>query len=80
MEQCSYAFSRNNCMEPFHHLLKPDMPFQWTQELQRSFERSKVKIIHQVEGGIKTFDREKKTCLIPDWSRTGVGFKLSEEL
>ena len=79
VEQCSYAFSKTDCMEHFRHLLRPDMTFQWTEELQAAFERSKAEIVHGVERGIETFDRNKKTCLIPDWSKVGVGFKLCQK-
>ena len=79
VEQCSYAFSKTDCMEHFRHLLRPDMTFQWTEELQAAFERSKAEIVQGVERGIETFDRNKKTCLIPDWSKVGVGFKLCQK-
>ena len=79
VEQCSYAFSKTDCREPFRNLLKPDMAFQWTEELQRAFERSKTEILRGVEQGIETFDRKKQTCLIPDWSKTGIGFKLCQK-
>ena len=52
------------------------MVFYWTEELQAAFERSKAEIVQGVERGIETFDRNKKTCLIPDWSKVGIGFKL----
>ena len=37
VEQCSYAFSKTRCMEPFRHLLKPDNTFLWTEQLQEAF-------------------------------------------
>ena len=66
-------------MEPFRHLLKPDANFLWDKELQKAFEHSKEEIIKQVERGIKTFDMGKQTCLLTDWSKTGIGFKLMQK-
>ena len=43
--------------------------------MKKTFEHSK-EIIKQVERGIKTFDMGKQTCLLTDWSKTGIGFKL----
>ena len=79
VEQCSYAFSKTHCMEPFRHLLKPDTTFLWTEQLQEALEKSKAEIIRAVERGIETFDRDKVTCLMPDWSKTGIGFKLCQK-
>ena len=56
VEQCTYAFSKTDTMGPFRHLLKPDAPFLWDEELQRAFKHSKEEIIRQVERGIETFD------------------------
>ena len=43
--------------------------------MKKTFEHSK-EIIKQVERGIKTFDMGKQTCLLTDWSKTGIGLKL----
>ena len=66
-------------MEPFRHLLKPDGPSLWNEELQQAFEHSKEEIMKQVERGIETFDMGKKTCLLINWSKTGIGFKLMQK-
>ena len=79
VEQCSYAFSKTENMEPFRHLLKPDMTFEWTEELQKAFEKSKVEIQKKVQHGIETFNQDKKTCLITDFSKKGIGFKLQQK-
>ena len=79
VEQCSYSFSKTDTMEPFRHLLKPDTPFSWTQELEEALRLSKEEIIRKVEHGIQTFDRDKRTCLMPDWSKVGIGFRLIQK-
>ena len=79
VEQCTYAFSKTSHMEAFRHLLKPDTPFLWTEQLQEAFERGKAETIQKTERGIETFDRKKVTCLKTDWSKTGIGFKLCQK-
>ena len=79
VEQCSYSFSKTDAMEPFRHLLKPDTPFSWTQELEEALKLSKEEIIRKVEHGIETFDMQKKTCLMTDWSKIGIGFRLVQK-
>ena len=79
VEQCSYAFSKTNVMEPFRHLLKSKDKFNWSQELQEAFDKSKVVIIDQIHQGIKTFDPKKVTCLASDFSKTGIGFHLLQK-
>ena len=32
-----------------------------------------------MERGIETFDMGKQTCLLTDWSKTGIGFKLMQK-
>ena len=61
---------------PRQTLWSPDAHFMWDKELQKAFEHSKEEIIKQVERGIKTFDMGKQTCLLTDWSKTGIGLKL----
>ena len=79
VEQCSYAFAKTQVMEPFRHLLKPKMNFEWTQTLQEAFETSKAEILKKVEDGIKTFDINKVTSLEPDWCKLGLGFHLRQK-
>ena len=41
INQINYAFTMNEHMEPFRHLLKSDTPFCWSHILQEKFERAK---------------------------------------
>ena len=43
----SWAFSKTEVMAPMRHLLSPKTEFLWTQELQKSFEESKAKIVEE---------------------------------
>ncbi|XP_021365018.1 uncharacterized protein LOC110457888 [Mizuhopecten yessoensis] len=79
VNQVSYAFSMTENMLPFRQLLKPDQPFQWTEDLQRLFEESKIVIANEIEQGVRIFDPSKLTCLATDWSKTGIGFWLLQK-
>ena len=79
VEQSSYAFSKTDVMLPFRHLLKPSSKFEWTDELEEAFTKSKVEIIKRIEDGIRTFDPRKVTCLAPDFCKTGIGFHLLQK-
>ena len=82
INQVSYSFSMSPIMEPLRHLLKPDTwrgGFNWTPELNRTFELAKEEIISSVTEGVKHFDVERWTCLATDWSRQGIGFFLMQK-
>ena len=79
LNQVSYAFSMTDKMEPFRSLLKPKTTFTWTDELDSLFEESKLKIIQEIEEGVKIFDKSKPTCLATDWSKEGIGFWLLQK-
>ena len=75
----SWAFSKTEVMAPMRHLLSPKTEFLWTQELQKSFEESKAKIVEASRQGIKTFEIGKPTVLSTDWSKVGIGFCLLQK-
>lgn len=79
VNQVSYAFSMTQKMLPFRELLKPDTPFQWTDDLQKLFDESKQVIASEIEEGVRIFDQSKPTCLATDWSKDGIGFWLLQK-
>ena len=79
INQVSYAFSAADRMLPFRQLLKPGTPFHWNQQLNDLFEESKSIIINDIEAGVQIFDKTKSTCLATDWSKSGIGFWLSQK-
>ena len=76
VEQVSFAFSKTSLMEPFRKLLSKSATYVWDDELQRAFNTAKSEIVRLVVRGVKTFQLDSWTCLITDWSRTGIGFAL----
>ena len=65
-------------MAPFKHLLSPKTKFHWTAQLDAAFRRSKTAIIQEVENGVEIFDPDRRTCISPDWSTTGVGYWMHQ--
>ena len=61
-------------MAPFRPFLSLKHPFQWSQQLEEAFQRSKEEIVRAIKRGVEIFVITRKTCLRPDWSRQGIGY------
>ena len=79
VNQGSYAFAMAKRMQPFRHLLKPSVKFEWTDELDSLFQESKAMIIDEMKEGVRLFDITRTTCLCTDWSVEGIGFVLKQK-
>ena len=80
VNQVAYAFSKGTIMAPFRNLLKPDNKFEWTADMNKSFEDSKVEIVRLVKDGVKMFDPKLVTCLSTDFCKTGLGWILQQKI
>ena len=74
----SYAFAMSPHVLPFRNLLK-GATFEWTAELDKVFELSKSVITAEIEKGVQIFEKDRPTCLATDWSKSGIGFWLSQK-
>jgi hypothetical protein len=74
----SYAQLRE-MMEPFRPFLSPKYKFFWSGVLDDAFRASKVAIIQAIREGVRIFDMNKRTCLRPDWSTSGIGYFLLQK-
>lgn len=79
VNQISYAFAQAPVMSQFRELLSKRGPFYWDDALEMVFQESKEKIIESIERGVKTFEVNRPTWLATDWSKTGIGFTLSQK-
>ena len=79
VNQASYAFAMTEEMACFRHLLKPKIKFEWTEELEKQFIKSKKAITDKIIEGVHLFDPTLTTCLATDFSATGVGFFLLQK-
>ena len=80
VNQVAYAFSQSSTMAPFRDLLKKSSTkFYWDDQLEKTFIESKAKIVDMIKEGVCTFEKDRVTCLSTDWSKTGIGFTLSQK-
>ena len=79
VNQVSHYDQLSKVMSPFKKLLSPKTKFLWTEELDNAFKQSKDDVIKAIRQGVEIFDPERRTCLRPDWSKTGIGFFLSQK-
>ena len=79
INQVSHYSKLSNIILPFKPLLSPKTPFKWSDELQDAFEQSKFAIVEAIKQGVQIFDPKHKTCLSPDWSKTGIGYWLFQK-
>ena len=68
-------------MAPFRELLskKKHSKFYWDEELERTFQKSKETIVSLIKEGVCSFELDRVTCLSTDWSKTGLGYMLSQK-
>ena len=66
-------------MEPFKPLLSPKTKFQWSEELDEAFERSKSAILDAIKKGVQIFEPNRRMCLQTDYSGTGLGYWLKQK-
>ena len=81
VNQVAYAFSQADTMAPFRELLKKEKdkrPFYWDDTLQTVFDEAKREIVRQVCEGVRSFELNRPTCLATDWSKTGLGYTLTQ--
>ena len=78
INQISYSFATAPIMAPFRHLLSSKVPFQWSEELQKAFDASKLEILSQCDHGVRTFNPNLPTALCTDWSKLAMGYWLTQ--
>jgi hypothetical protein len=79
VNQVAHYAQLRDIMAPFKPFLSPKQPFEWTDELEKSFEDSKSAIVEAIRSGVEIFDITRRTCLRPDWSKQGIGYFLSQK-
>jgi hypothetical protein len=66
-------------MAPFQPLLSSKTQFVWTDTLDTAFRSSKEQIVQAIKNGVEIFDITRRTCLRTDWSKSGIGYYLSQQ-
>ena len=80
-----------DCFHKDHTINEPLRPFlkplgagekwgdRWGEAQSAAFRASKAKILEAIKEGIESFEPGRTTLLGTDWSRTGMGFHLSQK-
>ena len=79
VNQVSNYAQLREMMAPFKPFLSPKCKFEWTSELDNAFNLSKIAIVEAIRHGVEIFDPSLRTCLRPDWSKTGIGYMLLQK-
>ena len=77
--QVSHYAKLTELMEPFKKFLSPKVRFEWSEDLDQRFEKSKLEIITAIEEGVQIFDPNRATVLMADWSKKGIGYFLFQK-
>ena len=79
INQVAYTFAQTRIMAPFRELLaSKTRKFYWDDTMERLFLKSKTEIIRLIHCGVRTFEKNRPTCLSTDWAKTGIGFALAQ--
>ena len=79
VQQIAYTFALSEIMLPFRQLLRPQVPFVWSSELEEAFKASKEEIIRQCVKGVRLFSMTAPTGLATDWSKQCMGWWLVQK-
>ena len=79
VNQVAHYAQLREMLEPFRRFLSPKVPFEWDDELESAFRNSKSCIVEAIREGVKIFDITRRTCLLTDWSKSGMGYFLAQK-
>ena len=80
VNQVAYAFNQSKVMAPFRELLKTkNAKFYWDETLDKVFNESKAKVVELIREGVKTFEKDRVTCVSTDFSKKGLGYTLTQK-
>ncbi len=79
VNQVSHYAKLTKMMEPFKPFCSKYKRFEWNEELNTTFEKSKVEIVNAIKEGVQIYDINRQTCLQTDWSNIGIGYFLSQK-
>ena len=79
VNQVSHYYAASPKLAPFRELLKKNVKWYWDDVLQDIFEESRAVIADEIIKGITTYDINRWTALLSDWSTQGIGFVMSQK-
>ena len=79
VNQVAHYARLSDMLAPFKPYVSPKVWFQWNDELELAFNRSRLEIVAAIRKGVEIFDPTRTTVLSPDWSKTGIGYFLYQK-
>ena len=83
VNQIAPFIATSSLMEPFRELLKSSRAngnkVYWDDELQKIFQETKLRLCNLITEGLTFFDVKRKTAVVTDWSKTGIGFVILQK-
>ena len=79
VNQVSHYAQLRDLIEPFRKFLSPSVKFFWDGDLDRIFNDSKNAIVEMIKSGVEIYDINRMTCLRCDWSKSGIGYYLTQK-
>ena len=84
VNQLNPFLASSEIMSPFRDLLRSSntnstKQVYWDNELECIFEKAKLSIIDMAKNGLAYFDCTKRTALVTEWSKKGIGFILLQK-
>ena len=66
VNQVAHYAQLRDMMAPFRKFLSPKVPFEWNDELEKTFQESKKQIVDAIREGMRIFDPTHRTALRTD--------------
>ncbi len=79
VNQVSPFYATQPKLLPFRALLSQSTPWYWDEVLDKLFVDTCELIAREVEKGIQSFDPTKRTCILTDWCKTGMGYVITQK-
>ena len=79
VQQVNYATAVAPLLLSFRTLLKDDVLWEWTSELQQTFIVTREILAERIEEGIKIFDPYKITMVLYEWCKHRAGYILAQK-
>lgn len=67
-------------MQPFRKLLSKNAEFVWSPDLQAAIQTAKQEIVKLVTNEVQSFQLDTWTCIVTDWSKSGIGYFMWQKM
>ena len=79
VNQVALAYLLSPIILPLRELVKQNTHFVWNENLEKAFQQPKQIIVGLLRKSVTTFDSNRATYLVSDWSKEGMVFLLLQK-